>query len=272
MSQNQPQVDVTTHCDPNVLVCLYGATEKLLKSPFQRTVRSQYRLVSVRHLSPDALPMAPLRCIVVFADHTACESLMDQLRQFRMSSPTDGLLFVAECHPQVAIGLRNIVVDEVVWLHRLKSDLLPAIARATDRVGLRRLARDLETSTNLPASLRQSLAGACVRFQPIRSVQELAAIGTCHRRTLTRQWRRAFPNHRLKDFVDWLLLIAAVRAHGTFHRWMPAARAVHINQDTLRRIADRLVDVPLSKLSDADPGGLIAQLRDLLLGDGARDV
>ena len=74
--------------------------------------------------------------VVVVAENTGSESLIDRVREFRKSSPTDGLIIATECHSAVAIQLRNIAVDEIVWLHRLESDLLPAIARAADHVDL----------------------------------------------------------------------------------------------------------------------------------------
>jgi hypothetical protein len=148
--------------------------------------------------------------------------------------------------------LKDLHTDEVVWLQDLERDLPRAVRGAESRGVLQRVASEIERSQLSPPLLRSALAQACRSGQPVQSVHALAAIAGRDRRTLARLWRVSLSGtgFRLKDFLDWLLIVRALsRKH---HRvsWAAIATELGVHEHTLARAVHRLLGVRLGELGN----------------------
>jgi len=148
--------------------------------------------------------------------------------------------------------LRGIPADEVVWLSDVERDLWRAVRAAESRGLLRRVAEGVERCPALPLILQVSLAHACRKETPVRSVSELAQAVGRDRRTLWRLWRAAFAGHpplRLEDFLHWLLVLHATSRKNAAQPWSSVACVLGVHEHTIARAALRLVGTSLRELS-----------------------
>lgn len=112
------------------------------------------------------------------------------------------------------------------------------------------LATALRQAAHLPPRLREALALACDERRGIRTVERLASVAGCDRRTLWTHWKAAVGAElRLQDFVHWLLLLrAAHRKHGEL-AWADVADEIGIHPHTLSRLARQLTGCSLRDLA-----------------------
>ncbi|MGH7629077.1 MAG: hypothetical protein ACREOF_06750 [Gemmatimonadales bacterium] len=152
-----------------------------------------------------------------------------------------------------ARAIKDIRVDEVVWLQDLERDLVRAAHRAQSRGVLERLARAIETTRALPTLLQRALAHACRADPPIMSVARLGATVGRDRRTMWRLWADTLGRTvgwRLEDVLGWLVLVRALTLKTPRASWASIAQQLGVHEHTLARLAMRLVGVNLSALAD----------------------
>src|SRR4051794_34544414 len=112
------------------------------------------------------------------------------------------------------------------------------------------LAAALRQAPHLAPRLREALALACDERRGIRTVERLASVAGCDRRTLWTHWKAAVgADLRLQDFVHWLLLLRAThRKHGEL-AWADVADEIGIHPHTLSRLARQLTGCSLRDLA-----------------------
>jgi hypothetical protein len=160
-----------------------------------------------------------------------------------------------------ARALKDVSVEEVVWLSEVRESLWSAVRRANGHGLLHQVGQAVQRADHLPAVLRDSLAYACHTDRPLHSVTELARTIGRDRRTLWRHWRTAFGSHpplRLEDVIDWLLLLHAAARKVSERSWAAVAAELKVHQHTLSRTAMRLASRPLQTLA-ADRPNLATQ-------------
>jgi AraC-like DNA-binding protein len=109
----------------------------------------------------------------------------------------------------------------------------------------------LRRALHIPQRLRAALAAASEDEQ-IRTVERLAAVAGCDRRTLWSQWRQAFGRDyplRLQDFVHWLLLLRALQRKRPSRAWALVADQVGVHPHTLSRLTRQLTGRTLRELA-----------------------
>ena len=105
---------------------------------------------------------------------------------------------------------------------------------------------------HLPRRLREALALACDGGRTIRTVEKLAAVAGCDRRTLWTYWKQSVGRHselRLQDFLHWVLLLRAAQSKTENRPWAEVAEELGIHPHTLGRLARQLTGTSLRKLS-----------------------
>jgi hypothetical protein len=114
------------------------------------------------------------------------------------------------------------------------------------------LVRSLQRAHHLPQRLREALALACDERQPIRTVERLAAMAGCDRRTLWAHWKQSAGRHtplRLQDFLHWLLLLRAVHRKTLERPWAQVAEEIGVHPHTLSRLTRQLTGNSLRELA-----------------------
>ena len=94
----------------------------------------------------------------------------------------------------------------------------------------------------IPPSVRHLLTCALSTAPPPRTVQHLARLVNSDPSTIRRHWRRGVNSHgihRVKDLLDWVVLLHAISAKRPGLSWRCVARRIGTHESTLRRLADR---------------------------------
>ncbi|MBA4158661.1 MAG: hypothetical protein H0X65_14470 [Gemmatimonadetes bacterium] len=190
-------------------------------------------------------------CVILVLEWLSSGSGQGGLHVLKQRPTSCPVVLVMRKDVENARALKDVVVEEVVWLEELKICLLPALEGARSRGGLDRLAAAIAGASCLPARLRTALALACEVKRPVRSVNELARLAGCHRGALWREWRNAAkptPAFRLEVFLHCLLLYHAVVCRSAGSPWLNIARELGTHEQSLRRMAKPSVGYILAEL------------------------
>jgi transposase-like protein len=184
-------------------------------------------------------------CSVVLIEWLHSSADMPRLRAFKSRHPTHPVILVTRWDPENARRLKDVSVEEVVWLREVERELPGVVHRSCRRDFhfLRCLAVPFEEAEHLPPTLRGALAYACRSEVPVASVKQLAAAMGCDRRTLWHQWSRGVDGQstlRLQDFLHWLLLVRAVGMKVPGQSWAQVAEELGVHPHTLGRLARQL--------------------------------
>lgn len=164
--------------------------------------------------------------------------------------------------------LKSIIVEEVIWLRELDTGLWAAIRRALADGFLRRVEAQIQANRALPQTLRHALSVACLSPQPVRTVGELAALVGQDQSTLWYHWRRfagEASTLRLKDVLDWLLLLRAISKLSAGSSVGRVAVALDIREDTLRQLFVRLTGQTPSRVRRVPQEHLLERFRGEVL-------
>jgi AraC-like DNA-binding protein len=130
------------------------------------------------------------------------------------------------------------------------------------------LATSLRQAPHLPPRLREALALACDERRGIRTVERLASVAGCDRRTLWTHWKGAMgpdAELRLQDFIHWLLLLRATHRKAPGLAWAEVADEVGIHPHTLSRLARQLTGCSLRDLAAAGHASLARRFESEVL-------
>lgn len=224
------------------MIVLFGSDAKCLQAlvaaapPEHRHLATTARDRCVQALSRSM-------CLVAGVPDEPDPDLALWLRE-RPATALAPLVVVAHEHAETVRRLAVAAPAEVVWWQRVQVDLGPAIKRAIGSTLLGCVAEAFDSATEIPHRLRMALAVACRASPPILSVAGLARAAGCSDRWLEALWDGAVAGraYRLKDFMDWLLLM---RASLILNDAMPREQvAILVGRDkrTLDNIARRLVE------------------------------
>lgn len=137
-----------------------------------------------------------------------------------------------------------------VWISDIERQLPMAVRFAIECAYLRRVAANAERAPQLPMAVRGAVAGACRSRTPIRAIDDLAALAGVHRSVLMAAWqRKAQPGLTPKRLLDWVLLLHAVGRKTSAASWESIAAGLRVSEDTLSRVAHRLLGMHLGQLN-----------------------
>lgn len=207
------------------------------------------------------------RCSVVVLEWLPNSRELERLGNLKRRYPHHPVVLVTRLTPENARLLKDVSVEEVVWLREAEQQLAPAIRSICKRDFnyLRCLVLPIQQAEHLPAPLRGALSYACENARPVRSVKQLASAVGYDRRTLWQQWAQTLGpalGLRLEDFLHWLLLLRATSLKTPGRSWAEVAEAVGVHPSTLWRQARQLTGLSLDDLARSPREQLAQRLRD----------
>lgn len=140
--------------------------------------------------------------------------------------------------------LTSVSVEAVLFQHQIMARLPVALRSAAEMVfRLRTLGEECMRNESLPGPFRHLLSCALTSVPPPLTVQHLARLLDSDPSTIRRHWRRGVNSQgiqRIKDLLDWLVLLHAVSLKRPALSWRFVAKRIGTHERTLRRLALRL--------------------------------
>jgi hypothetical protein len=194
-------------------------------------------------------------CLIVIQRWLGSE-VIERLGALRRQLPLHPIVLATSKDADNARAVHRVAIEEVVWLHEMEVTLWPAVQQASQRAFRHVLAASIRATTGVSPVLRDALAVACTRELPFRSLGELASGIARSRGTIWNHWHRAFAGRgespRAEDMVDWLILVHAVARKTNRRGWPDIACEIRVHEDTLLRIAKRLLGINMRDLAALD--------------------
>jgi len=199
------------------------------------------------------------------------EDLLPVLSVVRDIGRDHPLLPVILITEQTSANLRHLIavsVEAVLFQHQIVARRPVALEKSVGAtVGLRALAEACLRNEKIPPSLRHLLTCALSTAPPPLKVQHLARLVNSDPSTIRRHWRRGVNPHgiqRVKDLLDWIVLLHAISAKGPGLSWQCVARGLGTHESTLRRVADRCAGETLGSLGSAGADRLLERFTKAL--------
>ncbi|HEY0150574.1 MAG TPA: hypothetical protein VGB92_01175 [Longimicrobium sp.] len=236
------------------MLALYSADPKQVPR-LRSALPPQPRVVAVQDWEQlhDVIPQAT--CSVIHVDQLASSSGVPRLSALKSRHPRHPVVLVTRWDLENARQLKDLTVEEVIWLQEVEQGLRTAVERACAQEPnyVYCLALPFERAEHLPPVLREALAHACRSERPVHSVNELAAAVDRNRRSLWHQWNRAVDGAplRLQDFLHWILLLRALGKKTPERSWAAVAEELRMSPQTLWRYARDLTGCTLPALAEA---------------------
>ncbi len=174
------------------------------------------------------------------------------VRDIKRDHPLLPVILITEHNSANLRHLSSVFVEAVLFQHQIVARLPVALKKSVGTtVGLRALAEACVRNEVIPPPVRHLLTCALSTAPPPRMVQYLARLVNSHPSTIRRHWRRGVNPHgiqRVKDLVDWIVLLHAISAKRPGLSWRCVARGIGTYESTLRRLADRCAGDTLGSL------------------------
>lgn len=184
--------------------------------------------------------------------------LFGHLQALRSRRPGGTLVLALRRNPRVLRRLKDVIVEEVVWMDEL-AELPAAVQAAETQRRLQRMERRVRNADHLPSTLVDAIVRSLSSRPPLTSVQDLSTDLDRDRRTLWHHWRNATSGERsgltLKGFLDWIVLLRAASMKTENRSWHEVADEIGVHPRTLRRVAQRRTGESLRDLSPVQGGG-----------------
>ncbi|MXX55058.1 MAG: hypothetical protein F4106_04660 [Gemmatimonadetes bacterium] len=164
--------------------------------------------------------------------------------------------------------LASITVEAVLFRHQIVARLPAALKSSVGTTaGVRALAEAYIRNEAIAPSVRRLVTCALTAVPPPRTVQHLARLLNSDPSTVRRHWRRGVNSHgiqRVKDLLDWLVLLYAASVKRPHLSWQLVAERIGTHEKTLRRLAARLTGETLGSVGSAGPERLLRRFADSL--------
>lgn len=206
-------------------------------------------------------------CALVIAPDPAAD-LLARLQALKDRHDGVPVVLVTEKDPEALRRLKDVVIEEVLWVEEVVEELPVALRRAEGERCFREIEKRLESAPGLSATLVAALTRAVRRRPPLTSVGTLASEVDRDRRTLWHHWRDAFDGDSgltPKGFLDWVLLLRAAAAKSDDRSWREVAEQLGVHTRTIRRVADRRLEAPLSEVTNGSRDAFFDAFRSEVL-------
>jgi hypothetical protein len=217
-------------------------------------------------------------CAVIVLEWLHDDAAFKRLSTFKHRLPLHPLILVTRRDADNVRRVKDVFIEEVIWLEDMNKMLRAAIQSARGRGLLYRLMSVFEKADRLPPHVRRALAYACKSEPPVTSVAELARATGCDRRTLWRHWHHQFAPPtplRLEDLLHWLLLLRSMNRKAPGMSWSDVAAQLSVHEHTLGRLSKQLSGRTLTELTAGGQPHLLTlftrQVLHPLLGAGDWD-
>lgn len=195
-------------------------------------------------------------------------SVLGVLRDIKREHPYLPVILVTDQEPANLQHLASIPLEAVLFRHQIAARLPAALERSAGTAfGLRALGEECMTNMAIPAPFRDLVACALTAVPPPRTVQHLARLLNSDPSTIRRHWRRGVNSHgiqRVKDLLDWLVLLRAVSVKRPGLSWRFIGRSMGTHERTLRRLAVRLTGDTLGSVGSAGAHRLLERFAESL--------
>jgi AraC-like DNA-binding protein len=193
---------------------------------------------------------------------------VDRLMAFKSRHPLHPVVLVTRGDMQNARQLKAVQVEEVIWLEEMDHELSGAVSRTCTLSHHRSFCEAMSDADYLPGCLAPALARACSAEPPLRTVQKLATLVGCDRRTLWQHWRAVTDGEelRLQDVLHWLLLLRATSQKTPGRSWATVADELGVHPQTLGRISQQLTGHSLRELAGRRQGEMVDRFEHDVLG------
>ncbi|HEY0018950.1 MAG TPA: hypothetical protein VGC13_21800 [Longimicrobium sp.] len=193
---------------------------------------------------------------------------VDQLTGFKVRNPLHPVVLVTRGDMQNARQLKAVQVEEVIWLEEMDRELGDAVSRTCTLSHTRTFCVAMGDADYLPGCLGPALSRACTAEPPLRTVQKLAALAGCDRRTLWQHWKCVADGSelRLQDVLHWFLLLRAATLKTPGRAWASVAAELGLHPQTLGRLSQQLAGITLRELAGAGLGELVDRFEHDVLG------
>lgn len=191
-----------------------------------------------------------------------------RLLAFKRRNPLHPVILVTRGDMQNARQLKSVQVEEVIWLDEVDRELNGAVGRTCTLSHQRTFCEAMKDADYLPGCLGHALATACGAEPPLRTVQKLAKVAGCDRRTLWQQWKLAMDGSplRLQDVLHWFLLLRATSLKTPGRSWAAVAADLGMHPQTLGRLSQQLAGISLRTLAVKGHGELVDSFERDVLG------
>lgn len=192
--------------------------------------------------------------------------VLEVSQEIRRQHPFLPVILATEQHSANLHHFASVPLDVVLFPHQITARLPAVLERSIGTVhGLQALGEECLRNEVIPAPLRHLLACALTAVPPPRTVQHLAGLLNSDPSTIRRHWRRGVNPHgiqRVKDLVDWIVLLHALSAKRPGLTWRLVARQIGTHQRTLRRLAVRLTDYTLGSMGSVEAEQLLERFAE----------
>ena len=190
------------------------------------------------------------------------------LRDITLENPFLPVVLITEQGPDNLKALASVSVEAVLFRHEIVTRLPSALGMSVGiALRLRRMAAGCMKNEAIPAPSRRLLACALTSVPPPCTVQHLARLLNSDPSTIRRHWRCGVNAHgiqRVKDLLDWLVLVHAVSEKRPGLSWRIVAGGMGLHERTLRRLAVRLTGNTLSSVASAGADRLLERFAESL--------
>ena len=174
------------------------------------------------------------------------------VRHINRDNPHLPVILITEQGSADLRHLASVSVEAVLLRHQVAARLPVALRSSAGMVfRLRALGEECMRNESIPAPLCRLLSCALTSVPPPRTVQHLARLLHSDPSTIRRHWRRGVNSHgiqRVKDLLDWIILLHALSAKHPNLSWRCVAKSIGTHESTLRRLADRCAGDTLGSL------------------------
>jgi len=193
--------------------------------------------------------------VVPWLDEAAAISGLRALKQRAQDVP---LILVTHSDPANSRLLKDVKVDDVVWINEVRPRLTATIEKLSGATFLSKVAREAERASHLPPIVRELIAMACRHEGTLPTETVVARALGVSRTTLWREWQKTAPeNVRLEDFFDWLLLLRAFARRWAAKSWAAAARELGSARADSRPLSTAAHGASLEGAGDPVDGGTL---------------
>lgn len=147
--------------------------------------------------------------------------------------------------------LGRLMVAKVIRLSQADRKLRPALLELSSLDDLGWLVERFAAADHITSAVRRVVKIACLGPLPVPSVNKLAEIVHCSRKTLSREWVRSRgrdSSFELGELLTWITLLRAVALRPGYRTMEDLATTVGRSRSALFRSAKALLPSPLSEI------------------------
>lgn len=195
-------------------------------------------------------------------------TVLDVVQRLNRDHPLLPVILISERDSADVQPLASVSVEAVLFQHQIAARLPAALRSSNGTVfGLRALGEEYKRNEAIPAPLRDVLICVLTAVAPPLTVQHLARLLNSNPSTIRRHWRRGVNSHgiqRVKDLLDWVVLLKALSAKRLGLSWRCVAKGIGMHERTLQRLAVRLTGETLGSLRSSGPERLLDRFAETL--------